>query len=162
MYLKEIVTTFSGLLTPFIAIITLYIAYQQWQTNRRKLILDLYDRRIRIYKEVHKIILIISKDWNPSIQDLQEFKGAVSDANFLFGVEIIDYIDEIFERGLNLSKLSMQYRDYSQTRLEGYNNDNLAQEMYTEEAWFYSQFRLMKQVFKKYLDCSIAVPARMK
>ncbi len=47
--LQALIDVFSALLTPVIAAIAVYVAYQQWQTNRRRLQLDLYDRRLRIY-----------------------------------------------------------------------------------------------------------------
>ena len=56
MFVDEAIKIFSGLLTPVIAIVAVYIAWQQWQTNRQKLILDRYDRRLRIYEEVRKIL----------------------------------------------------------------------------------------------------------
>jgi uncharacterized ubiquitin-like protein YukD len=154
MDFKEVVTMFSGLLTPFIGMTTVYIALQQWQTNRQKLILDLYDRRLRVYEEVRKIILIITIDLDVSIEDLHKFRVSVSEADFLFGSEVTDYINEIFNRGLNLSKCSRQYRDYTQEKPEGYDNDNIVKEKYSEALWLTSQFEPSKQVFKKYLDVS--------
>ena len=44
-----LVPVLSALLTPTIAIITTYIAYEQWRTNRNKLKLDLFDRRFAVY-----------------------------------------------------------------------------------------------------------------
>ena len=46
----------KALLTPIIAIVTVYIAYQQWKTNELKLKLEKYDRRLRVYEEVIKIL----------------------------------------------------------------------------------------------------------
>lgn len=42
----------TQLLASFIALIAVYIAYQQWQTNRQKLRLDLYQKRFAVYENV--------------------------------------------------------------------------------------------------------------
>jgi hypothetical protein len=34
---KEVVALFNALLTPLIAVVAVYIAWQQWQTNKQKL-----------------------------------------------------------------------------------------------------------------------------
>lgn len=57
MCIEEIIKLSSGLLTPIIAIVATYIAYQQWKTNKQKLVLDRYDRRLRIYGKL-KIYLV--------------------------------------------------------------------------------------------------------
>jgi hypothetical protein len=44
-YLPVIFRYLQGSLTLIIAIVAVYIALQQWKTNRQKLTLDLYDRR---------------------------------------------------------------------------------------------------------------------
>ena len=50
------VASFSKeMLTPIIAVVATYIAWQQWNTNKQKLILDRYDRRLKVYEEVVQI-----------------------------------------------------------------------------------------------------------
>ena len=44
--------------TVIIGCIAVYIAYQQWHTNHRKLELDLYDRRLRLYQATTKYIFV--------------------------------------------------------------------------------------------------------
>ena len=51
---KDWIDIFSAFLTPFVALITVYIAYQQWQTNERKRKQDLFDIR---YDNLFKPIL---------------------------------------------------------------------------------------------------------
>ena len=49
MTVKEIVDVCSALLTPLIAVITTYIAYQQYRVSELTLKKELYERRIKIY-----------------------------------------------------------------------------------------------------------------
>ena len=54
MFIEEMIEISTALLTPIIAIIATYIAYQQWKTNQLKLNLERYDRRLEVYEEVRK------------------------------------------------------------------------------------------------------------
>jgi len=152
--MAEVLQISQGLLTPVIAFVATYIAYQQWQTNRQKLILDRYDRRLQIYEEVRRILSIILRDAKASTDDLLKFRTSVSEADFLFDPEIPVYIDEIYKRGLNLWRWNQEYRDYSQEKPPGYDHNKVVEEMHKELTWLSEQFEPAKQKFKKYLDVS--------
>jgi len=140
------------MLTPLIAIITVYIAWQQWQTNKKKLFLDLYDRRLKIYEEVRQILSVILRDARASYDDLMKFRRAVSEADFLFGSEITNYIDEIYQRGVKLEYWNREYRDYTQLKPENYDHLKICEAMHSEVTWLTAQFEPARQKFKKYLD----------
>jgi hypothetical protein len=53
---QYLVQIFGALLTPTIAIITTYIAISQWRINKTRLDLDLYDRRLAIFKAVEEFM----------------------------------------------------------------------------------------------------------
>lgn len=105
--MAEILQISQGLLTPVIAIVATYIAYQQWKTNQQKF-LDRYDWRLRIYEEVRRILSIILRDATASTEDLLKFRTSVSETDFLFGPEIPLYIDEIYKRDATISKKSLR------------------------------------------------------
>ena len=113
--MEQVIEISKGLLTPVIAIVATYIAYQQWQTNRKKLNLERYDRRLRVYEEVRKILSIILRDANASTEDLLKFRTSVSEADFLFGPEISEYIDQYYKRGLSLWKWNRMYKELMNT-----------------------------------------------
>lgn len=120
----------KALLTPLIAIVAAYIAWQQWKTNQQKLNLERYSRRLRVYEEVRKILSIILRDTKVSTEDLLKFRTTVSEADFLFGPEIPAYIDEIYRRGLRLWRWNQEYRDYTQAQPEGYDHNKVVDEMH--------------------------------
>ena len=151
MHLEQAVEILKGLLTPLIAVVTAYIAWQQWQTNRQKLIFDIYERRLHVYEEVRKILSIILRDGTASHHDLLRFRTSVSEADFLFGREITEYIDEIYKRGLELQCWHSQYRDYRHEKPEGYDHKRIVEGMHSELGWFSRQFEPAKSKFKKYL-----------
>ena len=154
MCVEQFVEISKGLLTPIIAIVATYIAWQQWKTNQQKLFLDLYDRRLKIYEEVRRILSIILRDAKASYEDLLKFRTSVSEADFLFGSDITDYIDEIYKRGVQLQYWSGEYLDYSQVKPEGYDHKKICDSMHSELVWLTSQFEPAKLKFKKYLDIS--------
>jgi hypothetical protein len=132
MCIERVIEVSKGLLTPLIAIVTTYVACQQWQTNRQKLVLDRYDRRLHVYEEVRKILSIILRDANASYEDLLKFRTAVSEADFLFGPEIPEYIDEIYKHGIKLHYWCGEYRDYTQEMPEGYDHKKVVEGMHSE------------------------------
>lgn len=154
MNVEQIVDIAKALLTPFIAIIAVYIAWQQWKTNQQKLNLERYDRRLRVYEEIRKILSIILRDAKANTDDLLKFRTSVSEADFLFGPEISEYIDEIYKHGLSLWRWNQDYRDYTQEKPENYDHKKVVDEMHKELTWLTKQFEPAKQKFKKYLDIS--------
>lgn len=154
MCIQQKIAIFSSLLTPVIAIVSVYIAYQQWKTNKRKLHLDRYKRRLRVYEEVKKILSMITRDANASMDDLLKFRASVSEADFLFNNEISEYIDEIYDHGLSLRHWNQEFRDYTQEMPDGYDHKKVVDEMHKELKWLVDQFGPAKEKFKKYLDIS--------
>jgi hypothetical protein len=152
MTIEEILKILQGLLTPVIGIVATYVAWQQWKTNRNKLNLDRYDRRMRVYQEVVRFIIIGIRDGNYDDDELLNFRPKVSEADFLFGEEVSKYIDELHQRGCNLSRRNKEYRDDSQPKPEGYNHKKVVDEMHKELLWFSSQSEPTRNIFKKYLN----------
>ena len=152
--MREILELSKALLTPVIAVITTYIAWQQWKTNRQKLNLDRYDRRLRIYQEVIRILSIILRDAKASTEDLLKFRTSVSEADFLFGPEIPKFIDEVYSHGLKLWRWNQEYRDHTKEAPKNYDHKKVVDEMHKELTWLTEQFEPAKEKFKKYLDIS--------
>lgn len=154
MCIEQIAEISKAFLTPLIAIVATYIAWQQGTTNQQKLLLDLYDRRLKVYEEVRRILSLIARDGKASYEDLMKFRVAVSEADFLFGPEIPAYVDEIYKHGVKLRYWSQQYRDFTQTKPVGYDHEKVCAGEAAELDWLIAQFEPAKQKFKKYLAIS--------
>ena len=154
----EIVPTLQALLTPLIAIIATYIAWQQWKANELKLKLERYERRLLVYREVVKILNLITRDFDPKLDDLMDFRVAVAEAVFLFGPEIPQYIEEIISRGLNLGAAKEEYR--TQNMLPDYDHNRVSREIDSGKRWVSKQLTIVEghlvvaEKFKLYLDVS--------
>lgn len=142
----------QGLLTPVIAVIAVYIAWQQWKVNERKLKFDQYERRLRVYQEVLTILTHLHAG-EPDLMMLHSFRAATAEADFLFKPEISSYIDEIATRGWNLYSAHSEYRAFNQIRPPGYDHQKVVDTMQELQSWFSAQQRAdATQKFKKYLD----------
>jgi len=104
-----------------------------------------------MYEEVRQILSIILRDAKASYEDLMKFYRAVSEADFLFGPEISAYIEEIYQRGVQLQFWSGEYRDSTQQKPEGYDHKKICDGMHSERMWLTHQFKPAKEKFRKYL-----------
>ena len=152
MSLQAGIDLFSALLTPLVAAIAVYIAYQQWQTNRRKLDLDLYDRRLRIYQTVSRFISKVLTDLFPEPQDFSEYWRDTAEADFLFGSDIRDYVRTLAKRAAQLRRWRSEYRDYSQPKNKDYDHDKVVAGTEQETRWFAAQPEAARRLFAKYLS----------
>ena len=66
------------------------IAWQQWRVADNKLRLDLFDRRYKVYDATRKFLAVIIREATFTDSQLFEFYGGTSDAEFLFGADIVD------------------------------------------------------------------------
>ncbi len=144
----------QALLTPLIAIVAIYIAWQQWKTNKLRLRLETYDRRLRVYGEVSKILKLAICNRNVQMNELNGFIVATAEADFLFGPEIPQYIDEIYSRGLKLCRANEEYRDLTQEQPPGYDHKKIVEVKEEQSNWFYGQISVAKEKFKTYLTIS--------
>lgn len=96
---------FSGLLTPTIAVLAAYIAWQQWRTNNLRLKHELFNRRYELYEMITFFISGIltrgSVQPNSDTQFLRDTKTAV----FLFNKRIQEFIQEIYQKAVTLDTL---------------------------------------------------------
>ena len=144
----------QGILTLIIAAIAVYIAWQQWKTNAMRLRLDTYDRRLRVYQEIKKILSLALRDGALKLEDLQQFISGAAEADFLFGPEIPEYVNEIYKRGLDLWSAHERRRVPREERPDNYDPKKLADEKNAALTWLTGELPHAKEKFKKYLDMS--------
>lgn len=82
---EQAMRVLSYIATPIVAVAAVRIAWEQMKINRQKLVLDRYDRRLRIYEEVKRLLSIVMRDGKIAMEDLLKFRVATSEADFLFG-----------------------------------------------------------------------------
>ena len=151
-----VLSILQGLLTPLIAIIATYIAWQQWKGNQLKLKLDRYDRRLRVYQEVVKMLRNCSNGELREFAVIVDFGASTAEADFLFGPEIRQYIDEISSRAAKLRSSNVQYKDFTQPVPAGYDHEKVVKEMSVQTNWFVEQLItfIARDKFGRYLNVS--------
>jgi hypothetical protein len=138
--LEKLVRVLAALLTPAIAIVTTYIAYQQYQTNRRQHRLDLFEKRLAVFNSAMTLIPSIAQ--RGRVENLDQLFNMIRetrDHEFLFGPEIGAYISEVYQNGVDLEGI-----DFAQPL------DRAARARLLQ--WFRGQSATATEKFRKYLD----------
>jgi hypothetical protein len=144
----------------FIAVIAVYIAWQQWRVNVRKSEFDRYERRLRVYQAVIAFLSCVHGNFKPEISDLDKFSSATAEADFLFKPEISAYLLEIVNRGLKLHASRMQKHHAvnqtdAPTSFPHYVAEQVESDILEQQMWFAKQREVAKAKFKMYLDVTV-------
>lgn len=139
----------SRLFIPLIALSGIFIAWQQFQANREKVRIDLYQRRLEVYKALLEAIQITSffdEDRDDS-EVFRKLSQSMDEAYFLLPERIYKRIEPIEERAHRIS--SMHWR-------AGYMQENLAKplgERYSyEEGELEAEYEKLSAEFKAEID----------
>lgn len=144
--------TISAFLTPLIALIAIYIAWQQWRTNQQKLDLDRYDRRLKIYKEIQTLIGVVNREGNAPFEAIMQLRINSAEADFLFGPDIRVYIEEVLDHALKLSHARRKYDDAIKGEpWPDYDHQQVVATKHDELIWLSGQQSVALERFRKYL-----------
>lgn len=146
MPLLEIV---AALLTPVIALITTYIAVQQYMNDRLRVKIDLFERRYKVYAGALDFVNEIVRGGAVPDEAIGRFNQSTREAFFLFDDSVEKYIDELRAKGLEwrkVSRLLHQRGRSDQEKLISTDAELLS--------WFSSQYDASRRVFKQFLRLS--------
>jgi CHASE3 domain sensor protein len=145
---RSIIEVLSALLTPTIAVVATYIAYQQHRTNKLKVRADLYDRRMDVFNAVTDLLGHIGGAAAVDLDQLRVFLQKTRESYFLFGNEIPEYLDKLYSAGVTLRH---QTKKLFSDLPVGPERDRLADENGALVKWFLDQFDVAQKKFGKYL-----------
>lgn len=96
-----------NIFTIILGFLTLGIAYQQWITNYNKLMLDLFDKRFKVFTDMEETLSKISSlKWGGDEQSLQvHMKPYIVNTHvgeFMFDGEAREFIREFYDKALML------------------------------------------------------------
>jgi hypothetical protein len=95
MAIGNTIGVLQALLTPMIAVTTTYIAYRQYRMSRDAKALELYDRRLRIYRATLAILDYIRRGNAVDFDRYADWSNDVAEADFLFGHEVSVLLDSL-------------------------------------------------------------------
>ena len=132
------------------AVVAIWIAYQQFQTSRAKLRLDLYERRFRVFDGVSELLATIYRDADVKLEDIRKFVISTNEATFLFGPDVSSYLDELRTKAIRLRALNDKLHE---SRLPiGPERSEAAEENARVLEWLIVQFEESRRRFAKYLE----------
>lgn len=140
---KPVTDFFIGLIPIVLTIFGVYIAIQQYRTNRKKLKLDLFEKRYEVFSSINKFIGVVARSRRFDHQHGNDFLAGTRGAEFLFDSHIKSYVNEIWIKACDL---------------ETWANDEKTSDHAVEKAvhmkWFVAQFIEVDERFKKYMQLS--------
>ncbi len=102
------ISIFQALLTPTIGIVAAFVAWQQYRLARQKHDIDIFNRRMQVYKSTIAFLVKSEKTYSISEDEYYGWLSDVADAEFLFGKEILDLLEDVEDTS---AQIIMQERD---------------------------------------------------
>jgi hypothetical protein len=129
-----------------IGVVTIYIAWQQWRTNRNQFRLHLFDRRIAVYDAVLDLSMRLAAKGTISKEELHQYATVIKVVSFIFDDKLQAYCDELFKKG---GQLSMAYEVMQAPSAPSYQQ---MVELHRDLVlWFIEQIKELKPRFERFL-----------
>jgi hypothetical protein len=148
--MADIVPYIAPSATLVVGLSVAYIAWQQWQLERSKLRLDLFDRRYKVFDATRKFLAVIVRDSRFEDSQLFEFEVGTSDAEFLFASDVVDYLAEIRRRANDMRT----HQKVHAPMPEGDYCSRHVQAEHDQLQWLGDQLTAMTKTFRPYLGFS--------
>ena len=137
--LEKLVRVLSALLTPVIALLASYIAWQQHKTNKNHFRLALLDRRLKVFDSTGELIGTVVTHGKVHMDDITKFLQATSDGEFLFGADVAEYLNQLYDKATKVMALEDQ-------------PDQESRQMRRDAlGWFGGQGLAIKKLFGEYM-----------
>jgi hypothetical protein len=98
------VSVLSALLTPTIAFLGCYIAWQQWRVNELDLKHTLFEKRYRQFEATRDFLASIMT-FGLNADERLKWQNAIRGARFILGESLAAYFNEIFQKTNELETL---------------------------------------------------------
>ena len=99
----------QALLTPVIAFLAVVIAVFQWRTANEKVVIDLFDRHMKIYSDCLAVLRKVTTSPNQNNnENAYDFRRARADAEFLFGDEVVTHFTKVENAILDLATFNAE------------------------------------------------------
>ena len=111
----------QALTPPIVSAVVIFVAWRQWVTARQKLVLDLFDRRLEVFRRLREAVNAIADGSGDVNQHYRAILDAKIESQFLFGEDIVKRIVAIDKLAWNQKVLLGMRSDVAvdpETRLQ--------------------------------------------
>lgn len=121
------------------------------QAPQRVLSLDVYDRKVGIYRAVYELIRIAVQNATVELPELFAFYAATDEALFMFGKDVEDYLQNLQEKALllRLTHLHMSHPSFGTRPNE--DRPKTIKDNADLLVWFSEQPAVLRQLFSRYI-----------
>lgn len=127
------------------------IARQQAKVNERKVEVDLYDRRLKVYEEVRRVLGVAMRKSDVPVEDFLQFSAGIADADFLFGDDVVEYLKVLRERCNRLGMWNDLIRIPPESRGDDHDQQKYIKDKHDTAKWIVAQHEPAKTLFKNYM-----------
>jgi hypothetical protein len=109
-------SSFLSVAAVVVSAVVLVVQYMQWRTANQKVVVDLYERRLKVYEQLSKAIGPVLREGEVNGEALRDFMVGEADAKFLFGEEVIAYLENLRRSFAWMSSFSNKVIDQASNR----------------------------------------------
>lgn len=142
----------SAILTPIIAVIAAYIAYQQYQINKQRLRHETYENKMKIFKSVQKFLSEITANGHANFNRCHVFYSEASEAVFLFDPPVMEFIENLYGQAIELAQRNEELYPFDgSSGIQGNQRGVIASRKAELFKWFTKQLLESETLFVKHI-----------
>ena len=140
------------IVTAATAVIGCWIAIRQYRTRESDLRLARYDKRFKVYQALKDFISAVISERRISPDAVRQFDIATSEASFLFGDDVCEYLTQVRKRAEEMNSLNSQIDQLLSDNQRNPERTRLVGEKTKLANWFFDEFTASKTKFERYLS----------
>ena len=138
------------ILAAVLGFITLYIAWQQWRTNRNQFRLHLFDKRILVYEAAKELVAHTVRNGTATRDEQLDFVEKAYGSRFIFAKKIEDYCQELHGNAHDLS-IALSVVNQATASFTPANYELYVQKVAELQTWFSEQSDGIDRRFERFL-----------
>lgn|SRR5262245_41454 len=99
-----------------VSFLALSVNYAQWRTANQKVVVDRYDRRLKVYSQIEAAISDVMRDGEVYPKTFHAFAVGRADAMFLFDDDVKQYLQALYESFVWMTTYTNEVIDQSGKR----------------------------------------------
>ena len=144
---KPMIEFFTAMLAPIIAFIALYVAYQQWRTNRARSKIELFRMRHELYQHIADFMGSVLTTGTVEQDKESSFLAGTRAALFLFDSHVASFVNDIFDKAGRLHCLQAMEKTLNDDKL----SENLKEQDEIKQ-WYKQELTNLPQKFSRFLS----------